>query len=76
MIVKAAQKDDYSSKSGNGDIIYKYIEDITTMSKSTAYEYHTRLNIFKAFVSKEFHDLSNVVVLPKYLVILSSSILY
>jgi integrase len=49
---KGLHKDDYSSK--NDDIIYKYIENITTMSKSTAYEYLTRLNYFKTFISNKF----------------------
>jgi integrase len=58
-MVKAAHKDDYSSKN-NGDsdvIIHKYIENIATMSESTAYEYLTRLNYFKTFISSKF-DLS------------------
>jgi integrase len=33
------------------------------MSKSTAYEYQTRLNIFKAFISKEFHDSLTIDIL-------------
>jgi hypothetical protein len=59
VIVKSAhavQRHNYSSKNnGEGDdIIRKYIENIATMSESTAYEYLTRLNYFKTFISNKF----------------------
>jgi integrase len=59
VIVKAAQgvqKLNYPSKNdGEGDdVIHKYIENIATMSESTAYEYLTRLSYFKTFISNKF----------------------
>jgi integrase len=60
VIVKATQRvqrHNYSSKDNNGDgddVIRKYIENIATMSESTAYEYLTRLNYFKTFISNKF----------------------
>jgi hypothetical protein len=65
VIVKAAQgvqKHNFSSKDNGDAIIRKYIENIATMSESTAYEYLTRLNYFKAFVSNKFDlTVSNLI---------------
>jgi integrase len=57
--VKAAQRvqeHNYPSKNNveSDDVIHKYVENIATMSESTAYEYLTRLNYFKAFISNKF----------------------
>jgi integrase len=45
------QKGDHFS--GN-DAISKYIRNVNIMNKSTAFEYLTRLNFFKAFIKRKF----------------------
>jgi integrase len=61
---QGVQSNTYSSKNNGGgdDIIHKYIENISTMSGSTAYEYLTRLNYFKTFISNKFDlTVSNLI---------------
>jgi hypothetical protein len=48
--IQGIQSHNYFSKNNGDDIISKYIENITTMSESTAYEYLTRLDYFKTFL--------------------------
>jgi integrase len=43
-----------SSNYGNNSMIDKYIKSIKIMSKSTSYEYLTRLNTFTGFIKNEF----------------------
>jgi hypothetical protein len=47
-------KKNYDDIKNTNDAITKYIKNICTMSKSTANEYHGRLNNFSSFVSKEY----------------------
>ena len=41
-------------KNSSSNSIIKYIKNIDTMSKSTAYEYYARLTIFEIFVLAEY----------------------
>jgi integrase len=48
------------SLSAKANAITSYIRDVSTMSKSTAYQYSSRLEGFKAFIEKEYDNRISV----------------
>ena len=50
-------------KNSSSNSIIKYIKNIDTMSKSTAYEYYARLTIFETFVLAEYKAIVDDIIM-------------